>query len=87
MKGETTMTLTICIGSSCHLKGSKQVAQTFERLIGEHNLKDQIDFHATFCMGNCQKGISTSLDGVVYSVTPETAEAFFEKEVLSRIGK
>ena len=37
--------------------------------------------------GNCQNGISTSLDGVVYSVTPETAEAFFEKEVLSRIGK
>ena len=77
----------VCVGSSCHLKGSKQVAKTFERLINEHNLKDQINFYATFCMGNCQNGISTSLDGVVYSVTPETAEAFFEKEVLSRIGK
>ena len=48
------MTLTICIGSSCHLKGSKQVAQTFERLINEHGLKEQINFYATFCMGNCQ---------------------------------
>lgn len=81
------MTLTICIGSSCHLKGSKQVAQTFERLIAEHDLRDKIEFYATFCMGNCQNGISTSLDGTVYSVTPETAEAFFEKEVLGRLGK
>ena len=81
------MTLTICIGSSCHLKGSKKVAETFERLIAQHELKDKINFYATFCMGNCQNGISTSLDGTIYSVTPETAEAFFEKEVLSRIEK
>ena len=81
------MIVQICVGSSCHLKGSKQVAQTFERLIGEHNLKDQIDFHATFCMGNCQKGISVGIDDQVYSVTPETAEDFFEKEVIARLGK
>ena len=81
------MNLTICIGSSCHLKGSKKVAQMFEQMIDEKNLRDKVNFYATFCMGNCQNGISTSLDGVVYSVTPETAEAFFEKEVLSRIGK
>ena len=81
------MTLTICIGSSCHLKGSKQVAQTFERLISENNLKDQIDFHATFCMGNCQNGISVSIDDQVFSVSPETAHQFFEQEVLSRVEK
>ncbi len=81
------MTLTICIGSSCHLKGSKKVAQTFERLIDEHNLRDKINFYATFCMGNCQNGISVSVDGKLCSVTPETAEQFFEKEVLSCIGR
>lgn len=81
------MTLTVCIGSSCHLKGSKKVAQTFDRLITEHNVRDQVTFHAAFCMGNCQNGISVSLDNTIYSVTPETAEAFFEKEVLGRISK
>ena len=38
-------------------------------------------------MGNCQNGVSVSLDGTVYSVTPETAQQFFETEVLPRIGK
>jgi len=79
------MTLTVCIGSSCHLKGSKKVAQTFERLITENNLREKVNFHAAFCMGNCQNGISVSLDDTVYSVTPETAEEFFRCEVLSRI--
>ena len=79
------MTLTVCIGSSCHLKGSKKVAQTFERLITENNLREKVNFHAAFCMGNCQNGISVSLDDKVYSVTPETAEEFFKREVMSRI--
>ena len=79
------MTLTVCIGSSCHLKGSKKVAQTFERLITENNLREKVNFHAAFCMGNCQNGISVSLDDKVYSVTPETAEEFFKSEVMSRI--
>ena len=79
------MTLTVCIGSSCHLKGSKKVAQTFERLITENNLREKVNFHAAFCMGNCQNGISVSLDDKVYSVTPETAEEFFRSEVMSRL--
>ena len=81
------MNLAICIGSSCHLKGSKQVAQLFERMIDENQLRDKVNFYATFCMGNCQNGISVSLDDRVYSVTPETARAFFEQEVFGRIEK
>lgn len=81
------MNLTICIGSSCHLKGSKKVAQLFEQLIDEKQLHNKINFYATFCMGNCQNGISVSIDDQVYSVTPETAQQFFEQEVLGRIEK
>ena len=81
------MNLTVCIGSSCHLKGSKTVAQLFEKLIDENGLRDKVNFYATFCMGNCQNGISVSLDDKVYSVTPETAQQFFEQEVLARAEK
>ena len=81
------MNLTVCIGSSCHLKGSKTVAQLFEKLIDENGLRDKVNFYATFCMGNCQNGISVSLDDKVYSVTPETARQFFEQEVLARAEK
>ncbi len=81
------MDLAICIGSSCHLKGSKKVAMTFERLISEHEVRDKINYYATFCLGNCQKGVCVSIDKQIFSVTPEIAEEFFEKEVLSRIEK
>lgn len=81
------MNLTICIGSSCHLKGSKKVAQMFEQMIDEKNLRDKVNFYATFCMGNCQNGISVSIDEQVFSVTPETAQQFFEQEVLGRLEK
>ncbi|MBE6036649.1 MAG: (2Fe-2S) ferredoxin domain-containing protein [Clostridiales bacterium] len=81
------MNLSVCIGSSCHLKGSKQVARTFQTLIEEKGLTDKVEFCASFCMGNCQNGVSVSLDGTVHSVSPETAEAFFQNEVLTRIEK
>ena len=42
------MKITVCIGSSCHLKGSRQVIQTLQRLIAEHQLQDQVELSGTF---------------------------------------
>ena len=81
------MKITVCIGSSCHLKGSRQVVEQLQALVAEHGLKNEIELAGTFCMGNCQNGVSVSLDGEIHSVTPETAQQFFETEVLPRIGK
>ena len=79
------MKITVCIGSSCHLKGSKKVAQTFEKLISENNLREKINFHAAFCMGNCQNGVCVTMDDQTFSLTPETTRDFFEKDVLPRL--
>ena len=40
--------LTVCIGSSCHLKGSRQVVEEFQRLIAENNAKDKVELNGTF---------------------------------------
>lgn len=79
------MKLMVCIGSSCHLKGSRQVVETLQSLIAEKNLKDQIELGGTFCMGKCQQGVCVTLDDQFFSVTPETAEDFFKNEVLARL--
>lgn len=79
------MKLVVCIGSSCHLKGSRQVVDTFQDLINANNLGNKVDFSGTFCMGNCQKGVCVTLDGAEYSVTPDTAEEFFNTEVLAKV--
>ena len=76
------MKVTVCIGSSCHLKGSRQVVEEFQRLIAENKLSDRVELGGTFCMGNCQQGVCVTVDGELYSVSPETAKSFFEVYIL-----
>ena len=79
------MKITVCIGSSCHLKGSRQVVEQLQTLIAQNNLKDKVDIGGTFCMGNCQNGVSVTVDGKLFSVSPEPAEDFFKTEVLGNL--
>lgn len=78
------MKITVCIGSSCHIKGSRQVVEQLQNLIAEHNLKEKVELAGTFCMGKCQDGVCVSLDERFYSLSPETTNEFFEKEVLAK---
>lgn len=78
------VTLSVCIGSSCHLKGSYNVIQAFQQLIEEHGLgEEKLTFKASFCMKQCQNpGVGVSVNDGVYSVSPEEARAFFRDTVL-----
>ena len=79
------MKVTVCIGSSCHIKGSRQVVETLETLINENNLSDKVDLAGTFCMGQCQQGVCVTVDEEFFSVTPETAEEFFNTNILEKV--
>ena len=45
------MKITVCIGSSCHIKGSRQVVEELQYLIAKNNLGDKVVLGGTFCMG------------------------------------
>ena len=47
------MKVTVCIGSSCHIKGSRPVVEKLQELIAQENLNDKIELSGTFCMGKC----------------------------------
>ena len=79
------MKVTVCIGSSCHIKGSRQVVEQLQKLIAENNVADKVELGGTFCLGNCQNGVSVLVDEVVHSVTPETVDAFFANEILAKV--
>ena len=79
------MKITVCIGSSCHIKGSRQVVETLKRLVEEYDLKEKIELGGTFCLGQCQKSVCVSIEEEVFSVSPETAKEFFKSEVLTRL--
>ena len=77
--------ITVCIGSSCHIKGSRQVVEQLQYLIAENKLGDKVELGGTFCMGKCQQGVCETVNDAFYSVTPETVEEFFKKEILAKV--
>lgn len=79
------MKITVCIGSSCHLKGSRQVVEQLQDLIAEHELADRVELGATFCLGKCQQGVCVLVDEEFHSVSPETVNEFFENVVRARV--
>lgn len=78
------MKVTVCIGSSCHLKGSRRVVEGLQYLIGENDLKDKVELGGTFCMNNCQNGVCVTVDDKSFSVSPDTVDDFFKTEILAK---
>ena len=81
------MVVTVCIGSSCHLKGSKQIIDTFRKKIEEMELGGEVELRGSFCMGQCVNGVGVKLDEQLYSLHPEEADAFFEEHILGEMKK
>ena len=79
------MKVTICIGSSCHVKGSRQVVEQLQELVKKHDLGDKVELGGTFCLGNCQKGVCVTVDEEFHSVSPETVGEFFANEILAKV--
>ena len=79
------MKITVCIGSSCHIKGSRQIVEQLQNLISENNVGDKVELGGTFCLGNCQKGVCVTVDDAFHSVTPETVNEFFAREILAKV--
>lgn len=79
------MKVTVCIGSSCHIKGSRQVVEQLQYLVAQNNLGDKVELGGTFCMGQCQQGVCVTVDDAFFSVTPETVGEFFDKEIKAKV--
>lgn len=80
------MEVKVCVGSSCHMKGSYQVIKTFTELIKRNGLEDTVTLKASFCLGCCLNGIALTVDDVpVTNVGFSNAEEIFYKEVYARI--
>ena len=77
--------VTVCIGSACHLKGSRHVVEQLQYFIAQNHLDDRVELSGTFCMGQCQKDVCVSVDDTFHSVSPETVKDFFEKEILAKV--
>ena len=90
------MVVSICVGSACHLKGSRDLVELLKNAIEKHNLSEEVTLTGSFCLGECNRnGVTIQVDGEIcpgvtvddefFSVTPETVDAFFQDNVLAKV--
>ena len=79
------MTINICIGSACHLKGSYNVVSELQEMIEEHELGDKVELTGVFCLGHCTDAVSVQIGDEIFSVNTDNVGDFFQKQVLERI--
>ncbi len=81
------MVVQICIGSSCHLKGSYEIVEQFQAALKEHGLEAQVTLSGSFCTGKCNReGVTVLVDDVVHTgLTPDGFSAFFDTHILGKL--
>lgn len=81
------MIIQVCVGSSCHLKGSPEIVELFQNATQEYHLEDEVTLAGSFCIGKCNRvGVTVQVDDDVYTgITKENFREFFKENVLSRI--
>lgn len=81
------MIIQICVGSSCHLKGSSDVIELLEAAIAEHRLETEITLVGSFCTGKCNRiGVTVQVDDDIHvGITRENFKEFFTEHVLNKL--
>ena len=78
------MIIQVCVGSSCHLKGSADIVELFQNTIQDHGLEGEITLAGSFCIGKCNRiGVTVQIDDDIHTgVTRENFKEFFTEKVL-----
>jgi NADH:ubiquinone oxidoreductase subunit E len=75
--------VTVCVGSSCHVKGARDVLSRFEGFLAAEGLKEKVELRGSFCMDRCGEGINWEIDGeIVNSANVEEAVETLRSRVL-----
>lgn len=81
------MIIQICVGSSCHIKGSPEIVELFQKAVSEYHLEEDVALAGSFCTGKCNRvGVTVQIDDNIHTgVTKEGFKDFFTENVLNKI--
>ena len=81
------MIIQICVGSSCHIKGSADIVELLQAAVAEHHLDNEVTLAGSFCIGKCNRiGVTVQVDDEVHTgVTKDGFKAFFQEHVLAKL--
>lgn len=79
----------VCVGSSCHLKGSQDIVELMQAAVKDNNLEDEVVLSGSFCIGQCNRvGVTVQVDDQVHvGITRENFREFFQKNILDVVRK
>lgn len=83
------MIIQICVGSSCHLKGSPEIVELLQKAVADNQLESEITLAGSFCIGKCNRvGVTVQVDDEVHvGVTKENFKEFFKENVLDVLAE
>ena len=83
------MIIQVCVGSSCHLKGSPEIVELLTKAVEENHLEDEITLAGSFCIGKCNRyGVTVQVDDEIYiGINRENFKEFFKEKVLDVLEK
>ncbi len=81
------MIVQICVGSSCHIKGSHEIVELMKQAVKDHGLEDEVVLAGCFCTNHCNRvGVTVQVDDDVHTgINTENFEAFFKDNILDKI--
>ena len=82
------MIVQVCVGSSCHMKGSEEIVELMKQALKERRLEDEVTLAGNFCIGRCSRvGVTVQVDDDVFTgITRESFGSFFEESILARLN-
>lgn len=83
------MVIQVCVGSSCHLKGSHEIVELLQKAVEEYHLEDEVTLSGNFCIGKCNRiGVTVQVDDDIHiGVTKENFKEFFKENVLNKLER
>lgn len=78
------MIVQICVGSSCHLRGSHDIIELMTKAIKDNHLDCDVTLAGNFCAGRCNReGVTITVDDEIYhGITRENFKDFFNDKIL-----
>jgi NADH:ubiquinone oxidoreductase subunit E len=75
--------VTVCVGSSCHIKGAREVIMRFNELLKVHGLEQKVELKGSFCMERCGAGVNWQIDDEQFTSASvdEAIKTFYEKVI------
>ena len=83
------MIIQVCVGSSCHLKGSPEIVELLQKAVEEYHLEDEVALAGSFCIGKCNRvGVTIQVDDDIHvGITKENFKEFLQENVLNKLER